>query len=55
MHWEVDVTKGDGFRLQNRGVLIMTNRHCQVVKMQDFVFDTGEKFLAAWGVLKPEE
>lgn len=49
-NWEADVTNREGFRLLNSGVSIMTIRRRQIIRMQNYVFDTGEKFLTAWGV-----
>lgn len=54
MHWDADLTNGDGFRLQNSGVSILTIRDRKVVRMQNFVFDTGERFRTAWGHGKPK-
>ena len=55
MHRDADVANDDGFRLQNSGESNLTIRQLQVVKMQNYVFDTGDRFLTAWGVRKPEE
>jgi uncharacterized protein (TIGR02246 family) len=54
-HWEVDVTNRDGLAAHNSGVTVITSRRGQAVHVQDFIFDTGEKFRAAWGEGKPKE
>jgi len=49
-HWDADATNREGFRLLNSGISVMTIQRRQVVRMQNYVFDTGERFLTAWGV-----
>ncbi len=49
MRWEVELTNREGFDSHNSGVSVISLRRGKVVHVQDFLFDTGEKFHTAWG------
>ncbi|HEY5156783.1 MAG TPA: hypothetical protein VII93_02320, partial [Anaerolineales bacterium] len=55
VYWENDVVNRDGLASHNCGVTLITSRRGQAVRVQDFLFDTGEKFRAAWGEGKRKE
>ena len=46
--WEVDVKNRHGIEGHISGVTVVTLRGGKVIHMQDFIFDTGEKFLTLW-------
>ena len=50
LNWEADATNRDGFRIQNSGVNVMTVAGGKVTHVHTYIFDTGEKFRAAWGM-----
>lgn len=54
-HWEVDVINRDGLAGHNSGVTLFTIKQGKIVHLQDFIFNTGEKFRAAWGEGGPKE
>ncbi len=47
--WDVEVVNRDGRQGQNSGVTVTTLRRGKAVHIQDFIFDTGPAFRAAWG------
>lgn len=47
--WDVEVVNRDGRQETNSGVTVTTLRRGKVVHIQDFIFDTGPAFRAAWG------
>ena len=54
-HWEVDGINRDGLAAHNSGVTLFTIRRGKVVHAQDFIFDTGDNFRAAWGEGRQKE
>lgn len=47
--WDVEVVNRQGRQGQNSGVTVTTLRRGKAVHIQDFIFDTGPNFRAAWG------
>lgn len=47
--WDVQVVNRDGRQGQNSGVTVTALRGGKAVHIQDFIFDTGPAFRAAWG------
>lgn len=47
--WDVEVVNRDGREGTNSGVTVTTLRRGKAVHIQDFIFDTGPAFRAAWG------
>ena len=47
--WDVEFVNRAGLRGQNSGVTVTTLRRGKAVHIQDFIFDTGSAFRAAWG------
>mgnify|MGYP001048101461 CR=1 FL=1 len=47
--WDVEVVNRDGRQGHNSGVTVTTLRRGKAVHIQDFIFDTGPNFRAAWG------
>ncbi len=47
--WDVEVVNRDGWQGQNSGVTVTTLRRGKAVHIQDFIFDAGPAFRAAWG------
>jgi ketosteroid isomerase-like protein len=54
-HWEVHLTNREGLAAHIHGVTLITSRWGRAVRIQDFIFDTGETFRAAWGERKSKE
>jgi ketosteroid isomerase-like protein len=48
-HWEVDAVNREGLSIQNTGMTLITVKKGKVIRAQEFIFDIGEKFRAAWG------
>ena len=49
MSWDADATNRDGYRIQNSGVSVMEIQAGKLTHIQQYIFDTGEKFRTAWG------
>ncbi len=49
VNWEAEATNRDGMTIYNSGVSVTTLRWGKIVRMQEYIFDTGEAFRAAWG------
>lgn len=49
MQWDLEVVNREGLEGRNSGVTMATIRRGKVVHLQDFIFDTGDRFHAAWG------
>jgi ketosteroid isomerase-like protein len=49
LRWDVTTVNRDGREGGTAGVTIATLRRGKVARIEDFIFDTGDKFRAAWG------
>ena len=47
--WDIEVTNRDGYHAENSGVTSITLRRGKAVHVKDYIFDTGEVWLKAWG------
>jgi ketosteroid isomerase-like protein len=50
VQWDLDVVNRDGVKGRSSGITVATLRRGKVIHLQDFIFDPGERFHAAWGV-----
>jgi ketosteroid isomerase-like protein len=48
VHWDFEGTSHNGVQIENSGVSMITIKGGKVVNIHIYVFDTGEKFRAAW-------
>ncbi|HEX9895891.1 MAG TPA: hypothetical protein VGA78_18310 [Gemmatimonadales bacterium] len=49
VEWDLEVVNRQGIQGHTSGVSVVTLRRGKVVHLQDYLFDTGERFQAAWG------
>jgi ketosteroid isomerase-like protein len=49
--WEIEVTNHDGYAAHNTGTTSVELRRGKAVHAKDYIFDTGEVWLKAWGAL----
>jgi ketosteroid isomerase-like protein len=49
VNWEVHVVNRDGVEAYNRGVAVISIKKGKLVHLQEYIFDTGAQFCAAWG------
>ena len=49
VQWEAEATNRTGFQIQNSGISVMKVQRGKVKHIQQYIFDTGEKFRTAWG------
>lgn len=55
VHWEVDFTNRDGYRLQYGGVAILTIKGGKVIEGTDFLFAMNSRIERLWGDSNPLE
>ena len=48
VHWDFEGTSRNGAQIENSGVSMITIKGGKVTHIHIYVFDTGEKFRAAW-------
>jgi len=48
-HWDLSIVSRDGRTGSDSGVTVITLRKGRAVRAQDFIFDTGPGWRAAWG------
>jgi ketosteroid isomerase-like protein len=46
--WDIAVTTSDGKEINNSGVTVINLKMGKAFLVQDYIFDTGEKFRMAW-------
>ncbi|MBU0465697.1 MAG: nuclear transport factor 2 family protein [Proteobacteria bacterium] len=49
-HWDINYTNRDGKEIQNSGVTVIKIKFGKAELVTDYIFDTDEKFKAAWSV-----
>ena len=49
-HWDIDLTNRDGKEIQNNGITVIKIKFGKALYVKDFLFDTGPKWRAGWGV-----
>lgn len=49
VYWENEVTNRDGLTVHNSGMTLITTKFGKAIFVQDFLFNTGDQFRAAWG------
>ena len=49
-HWDYEATNRDGNEVQNSGVTVINIKFGKALLVTDYIFDTGHKFKAAWGM-----
>jgi len=49
--WEIEATNHDGYTAHNTGATSVALRRGKAVYVKDYIFDTGEVWLKAWGAL----
>lgn len=47
--WQIEVTNHDGYTAHNTGTTSVALRRGKAVLAKDYIFDTGEVWLKAWG------
>jgi len=47
--WDIALTTADGKEINNSGVTVINIKVGKAFLVQDYIFDTGEKFRTAWG------
>ncbi len=50
IHWKVKATNRQGKSIDNSGVNVIDIERGRVIRIQTYIFDTGEKFREVWGV-----
>ncbi len=48
IHWEAEVTNRFGNPARGAGITLVTIRRGKTVRVEDYIFDTGDRFRAAW-------
>jgi ketosteroid isomerase-like protein len=50
-HWDVNLINRNGKAIQNSGITIINSKFGKAFLVIDYIFDTGDKFRTAWGVI----
>jgi hypothetical protein len=50
-HWDINLTNRNGKEIQNSGITIINIKFGKALLVIYYLFDTGDKFKTAWGVI----